>query len=151
MAFLFSLNRFYTAETSSLFTTKIAEQVRQFHSKIEGYNPTPLVPLPQLARHLGIKALYIKNESFRFGLNAFKVLGGSYALGQLLAQHLNMDISNIDLKTVSAKLQKPLLFTTATAGNHGTGVAWAAREMQQKAVVLCPKVHLRPALTVFTD
>ncbi|MEZ9856271.1 pyridoxal-phosphate dependent enzyme, partial [Vibrio breoganii] len=34
---------------------------------------------------------------------------------------------------------KPLVFTTATAGNHGTGVAWAAREMGQKAVVYMPK------------
>lgn len=36
-------------------------------------------------------------------------------------------------------LKEPVVFTTATAGNHGTGVAWAAREMGQKAVVFMPK------------
>ncbi|WP_133152866.1 pyridoxal-phosphate dependent enzyme, partial [Vibrio breoganii] len=67
------------------------------------------------------------------------VLGGSYALGRQLAKHLGIDISEINLKTVASKLEKPLVFTTATAGNHGTGVAWAAREMGQKAVVYMPK------------
>ena len=36
-------------------------------------------------------------------------------------------------------MPEPLTFTTATAGNHGTGVAWAARELGQKAVVFMPK------------
>jgi diaminopropionate ammonia-lyase len=134
-----SNNRFYTGETCSLFTTEIAQRTREFHSQIEGYQPTPLVSLPQLAAKLGVKAILVKDESHRFGLNAFKVLGGSYALGRLLAEHLEMDIAKIDLKTIASKLNKPLVFTTATAGNHGTGVAWAAREMGQKAVVYMPK------------
>ncbi len=86
-----------------------------------------------------MKSILVKDESKRFGLNAFKVLGGSYALGKLLAEHLGEDISDINLKTVASKLENPLVFTTATAGNHGTGVAWAAREMGQKAVVYMPK------------
>jgi len=134
-----SNNQFYTGETCSLFTTEIAQRTREFHRQIDGYQPTPLVSLPQLASKLGVKAILVKDESHRFGLNAFKVLGGSYALGRLLAEHLEMDISEIDLKTVASKLDKPLVFTTATAGNHGTGVAWAAREMGQKAVVYMPK------------
>ncbi len=95
--------------------------------------------MPALATHLGVKAILVKDESKRFGLNAFKVLGGSYALGRQLAKHLNVDIAEIDLKTVSSRLEAPLTFATATAGNHGTGVAWAAREMGQQAVVYMPK------------
>ncbi|WP_025820478.1 diaminopropionate ammonia-lyase [Shewanella marina] len=132
-------NAFHNGETSALFNTEVAQHTRQFHQQIAGYQATPLVSLPQLAKHLGVKAILVKDESHRFGLNAFKVLGGSYALGQLLAQHLNLDISEIDLKTVAEKLEKPMVFATATAGNHGTGVAWAAREMGQKAVVYMPK------------
>ncbi|WP_263081801.1 diaminopropionate ammonia-lyase [Endozoicomonas sp. Mp262] len=135
----FARNQFYTAETSALFTVKNAEQARSFHRQIDAYAPTPLVSLPRLAEKLGVKSILVKDESHRFGLNAFKVLGGSYALGQVLAAHLNIDISAIDLKTVSEKLESPVVFTTATAGNHGTGVAWAAREMGQKAVVYMPK------------
>ncbi len=132
-------NSFYTGKTCELFTAQKALQAREFHCQIEGYEPTPLVSLPNLAKQLGVKAILVKDESKRFGLNAFKVLGGSYALGCQLAKHLSIDISEINLKTVASKLEKPLVFTTATAGNHGTGVAWAAREMGQKAVVYMPK------------
>ena len=132
-------NKFYSGKTSALFSADQALQARQFHQKIEGYVPTPLVSLPALAQQLGVKAVLVKDESKRFGLNAFKVLGGSYALGRQLAKHLNVDIADIDLKTVSSKLEAPLTFATATAGNHGTGVAWAAREMGQNAVVYMPK------------
>ncbi|UJF17957.1 diaminopropionate ammonia-lyase [Vibrio sp. SS-MA-C1-2] len=133
------LNSFYTGEISPIFNNKLAKKARSFHQQIEAYQATPLVSLPNLAKQLGVKEILIKDESHRFGLNAFKVLGGSYALGRLLANFLDVDISEIDLKTVAAKLDKPLVFTTATAGNHGTGVAWAAREMGQKAVVYMPK------------
>lgn len=134
-----SRNHFYTGESSTLFTAELANKIRQFHSQIEGYQMTPLVSLPQLAKKLGVKSILVKDESYRFGLNAFKVLGGSYALGSLLAEYLKVNIVEIDLKTVSTKLDKSLVFITATAGNHGTGVAWAAREMGQKAVVYMPK------------
>ncbi|MFB1077743.1 diaminopropionate ammonia-lyase, partial [Photobacterium damselae] len=134
-----SQNSYFSGQTSPLFTQEMAKETRTFHQKIEGYSPTPLVSLPNLAQLFGVKSILVKDESKRFGLNAFKVLGGSYALGQALAEHLNVDINDIDLKTVASKLEQPLVFTTATAGNHGTGVAWAAREMGQKAVVYMPK------------
>ncbi|MBS9856266.1 diaminopropionate ammonia-lyase [Vibrio parahaemolyticus] len=134
-----SKNSFFSGKKSELFSVKQAKQARAFHSQIDGYQPTPLVSLPALAKQLGVKAILVKDESKRFGLNAFKVLGGSYALGRQLAKHLNVDIAEIDLKTVSSKLEAPLTFATATAGNHGTGVAWAAREMGQQAVVYMPK------------
>lgn len=134
-----SKNTFFSGKKSELFSVEQAKQARAFHKQIDGYHPTPLVPLKALAKHLGVKAILVKDESKRFGLNAFKVLGGSYALGRQLAKHLNVDISEIDLKTVAAKLEAPLTFATATAGNHGTGVAWAAREMGQQAVVYMPK------------
>ncbi|MGR5367949.1 diaminopropionate ammonia-lyase [Photobacterium damselae] len=134
-----SKNSFFSGKKSELFNAEQAKQARAFHSQIDGYQPTPLVSLSALATHLGVKAILVKDESKRFGLNAFKVLGGSYALGRQLAKHLNVDIAEIDLKTVSSKLETPLTFATATAGNHGTGVAWAAREMGQQAVVYMPK------------
>ena len=131
-------NNFYTGEKSPLFNADSISQIRTFHHQIEDYKPTPLVALPLLAERLGVKSILVKDESHRFGLKAYKGLGGSYALGQLLAEHLNVDIAEINLKTVSEKLDKPLVFTTATAGNHGTGVAWAAQKMGQKAVVYMP-------------
>ncbi|MFS8293733.1 diaminopropionate ammonia-lyase [Enterobacter hormaechei] len=139
-------NRFYSGSASPLFNASAAREAMEFHRQIPGYHPTPLVSLSKLAARLGVKAVLIKDESKRFGLNAFKVLGGSYALGKILADKLNLDISEIDFSTVSDLLPEPQVFTTATAGNHGTGVAWAAREMGQKAVVYMPKGAARSSV-----
>lgn len=128
-----------TGKKSSLFTEQQAEETHLFHQQIPGYKETPLVSLDALAKNLGVKSIYVKDESYRFGLNAFKVLGGSYALGKVLANKLGLTISEINFSRVADLLEKPVTFTTATAGNHGTGVAWASREMGQKAVVYMPK------------
>ena len=65
-----------------------ARKVQQFHASFPVYEKTPLAALPDTAAALGLGAMYVKDESYRFGLNAFKVLGGSYAIGNYLAQKL---------------------------------------------------------------
>lgn len=132
-------NPFYKGLTSKLFTDEQALEVLAFHKKIFGYQATPLISLKKLASYIGVKNIFVKDESRRFDLNAFKVLGGSYALGKLLADKLDIPLSELDFNTIGACLPQPLTFTTATAGNHGTGVAWAARELGQNAVVFMPK------------
>ena len=62
------------------FNIEATEKVMRFHSSFAGYTPTPLINLTALAEHLGVAAFYAKDESYRFGLNAFKMLGGSYAM-----------------------------------------------------------------------
>ncbi|MBQ9423381.1 MAG: diaminopropionate ammonia-lyase, partial [Pyramidobacter sp.] len=69
----------------SAFSRTEAEAARAFHRSIPGYAPTPLADLPCLARELGVARVLVKDESFRFGLNAFKVLGGSWAIARALA------------------------------------------------------------------
>ncbi|MCX3310981.1 diaminopropionate ammonia-lyase [Pantoea vagans] len=139
-------NRFYSGQSSPIFTASKAREVHDFHKMILGYEPTPLIELKSLAQHLGVKSILVKDESKRFGLNAFKVLGGSYALGMLLATRLNVSLSEVNLKTIATRLPEPLTFATATAGNHGTGIAWAAREMGQKAVVYMPSGAARSSV-----
>lgn len=70
-----SKNTFYTGKTSPLFNESVAREALDFHKKIEGYQETPLVSLTKLAEQLGVKSILVKDESKRFGLNAFKVLG----------------------------------------------------------------------------
>ncbi len=60
----------------------VAKKVLKFHSSFDQYTETPLVELKELAKYLGLKDVFIKDESYRFGLNAFKVLGGSFTIGQ---------------------------------------------------------------------
>src|SRR5699024_10844987 len=107
------------------------------------YTKTPLFSLPRLAKHFHVADLKIKDESYRFGLNAFKVLGGIYAIGKYVAKQLGKDIEELSFKELqSEKVREQigqLTFISATDGNHGKGVAWAARELGQKAVIYLPK------------
>jgi len=127
----------------NLVNEPIGKKAHHFHESFEQYSETPLVDLEHLAGLLGVKKFFVKDESFRFGLNAFKVLGGSYAIGNYIAQKLGKDIDEIDYKTLISKEVKDLLgditFITATDGNHGRGVAWTANVLNQKAIVYMPK------------
>lgn len=100
-----------------------ARRARRFHAGFAQYAPTPLVPLPYLASTLGLGNIRAKDESKRFGLNAFKVLGASYAMGRYLAERLGKsidDLTPVDLcsPAVSERLG-PITFVSATDGNHG--------------------------------
>ena len=121
----------------------ISNQVRKFHSSISNYEITPLVSLNNLAKELNIKGLYVKDESYRFNLNAFKPLGGIYAIFKIVCSKLNLndkDTTFDDLQENHIKEQlKDMVFITATDGNHGKGVAFAASKLGCKSVVLMPK------------
>ena len=118
-------------------------KVRAFHQSFPQYSVTPLAQLRGMADFLGLKHLFVKDESYRFGLNAFKVLGGSFAMARYIAEQLGKDVSQVDYHYLtSAKLREEFgqaTFFTATDGNHGRGVAWAANKLGQKSVVLMPK------------
>lgn len=120
-----------------------AKRVQRFHASFPMYRETPLTELRETARTLGLGTVYIKDESYRFGLNAFKVLGGSYAIGSYLAGKLGRTIDEMPYeKLISEEVKKELgeiTFVTATDGNHGRGVAWTANRLRQKAVVYMPK------------
>lgn len=119
------------------------EKVCNFHRSFPIYEKTPLVEMSSLAKELGVGDIFVKDESYRFGLNAFKVLGGSFAIGNYLAKKLGMDISELPYeKMISEEIREKLgeiTFVTATDGNHGRGVAWTANQIKQKAVVYMPK------------
>ncbi|HIZ79067.1 MAG TPA: diaminopropionate ammonia-lyase [Candidatus Lachnoclostridium stercorigallinarum] len=120
-----------------------AEEIQSFHKSFPMYEPTPLACLSDTAKELGLGAVYVKDESYRFGLNAFKVLGGSYAIGNYLAGRLGKTAGEMEYKDlISSETREKLgdvTFVTATDGNHGRGVAWTARQFHQKAVVYMPK------------
>ena len=120
-----------------------AKKVQSFHASFPIYSITPLVEMRNTAKELGLGNIFVKDESYRFGLNAFKVLGGSYAIGNYLAMKLGKDISELPYeKMISDEVKNELgeiTFVTATDGNHGRGVAWTANKLNQKSVVYMPK------------
>lgn len=120
-----------------------ADKIRSFHATFKEYKPTPLTALPGLAAELGLKNFLVKDESHRFGLNAFKVLGASYAMASYLAQRLGEDMGKMSRDKLSSADTRSktgdITFITTTDGNHGRGLAWTARELGYKAIVYMPK------------
>ncbi len=125
------------------FSLENAKKVRGFHASFDVYSKTPLIRLNNLSKELGVSEILVKDESYRLGLNAFKVLGGSYAIGSLLAQKLGLTVDKVNFEMLKSKEIREKLgeitFVTATDGNHGKGVAWAAQQLNQRAVVYMPK------------
>jgi len=129
------------ADTSQ-FSSTVTGHINRFHRTLPNFDPTPLAKLDNLARHLGVASIRVKDESFRCGLNAFKILGASYALSTHLAQKLNLPLENLsfaDFKSPELKTRlKDFTCITATDGNHGKAVAWAAKQLGCRAVIFMP-------------
>ena len=115
------------------FSPEISHQVADYHKSLPGYQPTPLVSLSSLAARLQLGQIWVKDESKRFGLNAFKVLGASYAF----ARHLSGGETGAGLgfSDLQSRVSQDTLLVTATDGNHGYGVAYIAKLFNCKAKV----------------
>lgn len=136
-------NGVYTQETALFSKTEVAKVYRFHRSMGDKYNQTPLKRLDALAASLGLGSLFVKDESQRGNLKAFKLLGGAYAVANSICRKLGVDIADVDfdyLKSdeVKSKLGE-LTFAAASDGNHGKSVAWAAHEFNQKSIVYMPK------------
>lgn len=140
-----TLNHISKSDDQQVQNMSVAEMEKagNFHQSFPQYEVTPLTRLSGLARHLGLSRLYVKDESYRFGLNAFKVLGGSYAIARYIAQQTGKDVSEIPYNVLTSEALREefgqATFFTATDGNHGRGIAWAANRLGQKCVVRMPK------------
>lgn len=145
----------FNPEALSFFTRDKIENVLAFQQTHPLYTKTPLQSLPNLAKHLGVSNVTVKDESYRFNLNAFKVMGGIYAIAKYLANRLDRDIESLSFTELqSAEVREQIgdiTFITATDGNHGRGIAWAAKELGQQSVVYMPKGSLPSRLEAIKD
>ena len=106
-------------------------EVRGFHAALPGHAPTPLTELPPLAAEFAVGRVFVKDESDRLGLPAFKALGATWAVHRILADRAAQDTQ-----------PGPVTLVTATDGNHGRAVARTARLLGQHAHVFVPRgVH----------
>lgn len=117
----------------------IAARTRELHREILGDRLTPLHGLHNLASHLGLDAIWVKDEAQRLTLNSFKVLGGSFAIYRYLLQHLGVADQDVTFSQLMSSKYRAnlgdLTFAAATDGNHGRGVAWAAAKLGRPAVI----------------
>ncbi|MGW2815936.1 diaminopropionate ammonia-lyase [Streptomyces sp. NPDC001415] len=116
-------------------------EVRDFHAALPDYGLTPLTELPPLAEELGVGRVFVKDESRRLGLPAFKALGASWAVRRILAE-----------RAASGEEPGPVTLVTATDGNHGRAVARMARLLGQRAHVFVPRgVHPRAVSAIAAE
>ncbi|MCX2186384.1 diaminopropionate ammonia-lyase [Limosilactobacillus pontis] len=121
----------------------INTDVIRFYRSVPSYQVTPLYRLTNLAHQYGVGEISVKGEGQRFGLEAFKGTGGLYAMAQYIASKAGLDPQNLtydQLQTPAVrKLADQITFYTATDGNHGRGIAWAAKQLGTHAVVNMPR------------
>lgn len=129
---------------AEFFPPSLPQKIRRFHRQIPSYNPSPLKGLPNLAAYLGLGGIWVKDESARLDLGSFKVLGGSYAIFQLIKQHLGLngrDVSLLDLAYWPLRDRvRQMVFAAATDGNHGRGIAWSAAQLGCQSVIYVHKL-----------
>jgi len=118
-----------------------ADGVLEFHRRLPGYTPSPLVEVPGIAATLGVGRVWVKDESSRLGLPAFKILGASWAIYQALRERLGPDLDG--WRTFGELVERlaplrPLTLATATDGNHGRAVAHTAALLGLGAHIFVP-------------
>ncbi|KAJ6785214.1 hypothetical protein PWT90_02948 [Aphanocladium album] len=118
---------------NSIATDWVAPQNRdlaaivEFHRRFPEYEPTALVSLPAIAQEAGVGAVYIKNESNRCGLPAFKILGASWGTYRAITKRLGLPLNTTFDAIQQALSSSTLTLYAATDGNHGRAIARMAR------------------------
>ena len=115
--------------------------VADFHRRMPGYEPKPVIDAPTLADDLGLGRLLIKSETSRLGLPSFKILGAAWAVYRTICDHLGDELESwetIDDLARQVERLKPLKLVAATDGNHGRAVAFMARLLGLESEIFVP-------------
>ena len=115
------------------YASPIDCRVVDFHRRFPGFSVTPLVSLDSVAAELGVRHVFIKDESTRMNLPSFKILGASWATYRAILLEVNLAVGvSLEELSVAARKEKIKLFA-ATDGNHGRAVARMAKLLGIKA------------------
>ncbi|PSR84266.1 tryptophan synthase beta subunit-like PLP-dependent enzyme [Coniella lustricola] len=138
-----------TVDASAL-DQAVASQVLAFHQRLPQYAVTPLVSLDSLAEELGVGYVLVKDESNRFGLPSFKILGASWAIFCALATKLGLDPaaclenaagnSSLWAELGAKAKEEGLSLVACSEGNWGRAVARLASYFDIPATILVPEV-----------
>lgn len=117
--------------------------VLPFHKDLPSYGQTPLRALAQsVCKKYRIGQILLKDESRRFGLPAYKILGASWGCFRALAKHLGLPATTSIEAIRDATRHTDIRFYTATDGNWGRAVARMGSLLGAKAQIYVPKVTM---------
>jgi diaminopropionate ammonia-lyase len=115
----------------------VLARAHAFQASLPGYQQTPFVELPDLAAELGVATVFVKDESNRIGLPAFKILGASWAVNWALSERSGFDAPATSLTELRERSGRVTL-VTATDGNHGRAIARMAALLGLAARIYVP-------------
>ncbi|MBR6713439.1 MAG: diaminopropionate ammonia-lyase [Selenomonadaceae bacterium] len=121
---------------TSVYSFAATEPIRKLHTSLDVYNETPLI---ELKNFKGVRSVYVKDESQRFGLKAFKGLGGVWAIYKVISRELGLSNPTLEELFQHRDELSAMTFITTTDGNHGKGVSWAAGLFGCKSFVYMPR------------
>lgn len=152
----------FNAERAPGTITPIApDEIIRFHRDLDGYDTTPLLSLPAVAERLGVRTVWLKDESSRLGLPAFKILGASWAVFRTLTELTELpsgpetgldDLKNgLEARRVSHPDRTPTTLIAATDGNHGRAVARIAAALGLRSRILVPAGTVPARITAIEE
>ena len=119
----------------------IKPSILDFHKALPNYQKTSLLRLPaDFSEQLGVGTILIKDESHRFGLPAYKILGASWGCMRTVTQSLGVPPTTSLIAVKSLLKVNNYTFCTATDGNWGRAVSRMANMLGVNALVHVPKV-----------
>ena len=133
------LNEHHKTSNSKMYDLDPA--VEAFHRQLPWYGETKLHNLATVAQELGFSHVFLKDESTRFGLPSFKILGASWAVHRALCKHLGLPATTTltDVKQVLATGQHQVVrLVTCTEGNWGRAVSRMAKYYDVSATIYVP-------------
>ena len=118
----------------------IDPDVLKLHQKLPNYAPTPLLRLPdELTRSLITGPVFLKDESDRFGLPAFKILGASWATYRAVTAKLHLQRTATFEEIRDAAKSHHVVLHAATDGNFGRAMGRMASLIGCTAKIYVPK------------
>ena len=114
-----------------------SRSVAAFHQSLNNYAPTPLIEVPSIASELSVGRVFVKDESSRLDLSAFKILGASWAVARALTD----GDTPTSLAQVASGINReaPPTLIAATDGNHGRAVAHMAKLLDLECFIVIPR------------
>ncbi|KAF4613416.1 hypothetical protein G7Y89_g15470 [Cudoniella acicularis] len=127
-------------------SSTIDVEINSFHCSLPGYTQTPLLDCSSIAAELDLRNVFLKDESTRMGLPAFKILGASWATYKAIKKLLQLP-PTVNVQTVMnviAQKHQSLTLFAATDGNHGRAVAKMATMLGIQSQIFVPQYLNKP-------